>query len=53
MTRILLTGGINKLLVELSGEQRVGEVPEELLRKSCNAVDIMVKVLRVCEVDLR
>lgn len=40
-------------MVVLAGKQRIREVPEELLYKTCNAIDVVVEVFRVREVDLR
>lgn len=48
-----LTSSIDELGVELRSEQRLRQVPEELLDKACHAVDIMVEVLRAGKVDLR
>ena len=50
--RFKLTCSINELCVILGCEQGVGEIPEELLHETRNTVDIMVKVLGICEIDL-
>lgn len=47
------TGSIDKLSVQLRGEQRLGQLSEELLHQARHAVDVVVKVLGAGEVDLR
>lgn len=47
------TSSINKLIVELRGEQGIREVPEKLLHKPCDTVDIVVESLWVGKVNLR
>jgi hypothetical protein len=47
-----LTSSFNELRVILRGQQRLRQVPEELLDKACHAVDVVVEVLRAGEVNL-
>lgn len=48
-----LTACLDKGLVVLRGEERVGEVPEELLQQTRDTIDVVEEVLRVPEVEHR
>lgn len=47
-----LTSCVDKVRVEARREQRVWQVPKELLQQTCDAVDVMVEALGVGEVHL-
>lgn len=51
--RIVLTGSLNKIFVVLPRQERVRQIPEELLQEASYAVDIVEKVLGISEVQLR
>lgn len=47
-----LTSSINKIIIELSREQRIREFAEELLQQAGDTVYIVEEVFRVGKVDL-
>ena len=44
---------VNEAIVCSAGKQRIGQVTEELLEKSCNRANIMMEIGWVAEVEVR
>ena len=42
---------IDKLRIMLACKQWIWQIPEELLQKTSDAVDVMIKGVRIAEVD--
>ncbi len=50
--RARLTCGFDEAIVVLSSEQRIRQIPEELLQQTSNTIDIMVESLRIAKIQL-